>query len=148
MNGFVIAFAIVGIIVAVIAVVLFGAWAVSFYATVAVKTFKQRLSEYVDVQKEHNTKKNEARRERLAKSREQKEMHKNEMLEAKMASRQRVFEMKKQAEEEKLRKSEKKVAQKLNVEIPKEEVKLVEKKAEPKKEKADSVETEVKKEEK
>jgi len=65
-----------------------------------------------------------------------------------MASRQRVFEMKKQAEEEKLRKSEKKVAQKLNVEIPKEEVKLVEKKAEPKKEKADSVETEVKKEEK
>ena len=118
MNAFVIGFAVVGIIVAIVAVILFGAWAVSFYATVAVRTFKQHLNEYTEVQKEHNTKKNEARKERLAKSREQKQRHKDEMLQAKLESKQRIFEMKKKAQEEKLKANEEKVANKLQLSLP------------------------------
>ncbi len=123
MNGFVIAFAVVGIVVACLAVLLFGAWAISFYVTVAVRSFKYNLGEYCKVQKEHIEAKSAARKARLAKTREQKLKQKEELLDSKLASQQRVFEMKKKAQEIKQKESEAKVATSLGMDIlPAEEI--------------------------
>ena len=124
MDGFVIAFAVVGIIVASLAVLLFGAWAISFYVTVAVRSFKYNLGEYCKVQKEHIEAKSAARKARLTKTREQKLKQKEELLDSKLASQQRVFEMKKKAQEIKQKENEAEVANSLGMDIlPAEETK-------------------------
>ncbi len=87
-------FAIIGIIVSILAVLLFVVWAVSFYSSMAVKTFKYNLGEYCKVKKEHIEKNAQARRLRLAKSREQKNKQKEEMQNIKLQAKQDLFEIK------------------------------------------------------
>ena len=88
-------FAIIGIIISILAVILFVAWAVSFYSSVAIKTFKYNLTEYCRVKNEHIEKKSQARRIRLAKAREQKIQHQNELQAIKLQTKQEIFEIKK-----------------------------------------------------
>ena len=88
-------FLIVIILLLILAVILFVAWAVSFYSSVAIKTFKYNLSEYCRVKNEHIEKKSQARRIRLAKSREQKIQHQNELQAIKLQTKQEIFEIKK-----------------------------------------------------
>jgi len=88
-------FAIIGIIISILAVILFVAWAVSFYSSVAIKTFKYNLSEYCRVKNEHIEKKSQARRVRLEKSREQKLKHQAELQDIKLQTKQEIFEIKK-----------------------------------------------------
>lgn len=87
-------FAIIGIIVSILAVLLFVAWAVSFYSSVAIKTFKYNLGEYCKVKKEHIEKNSQARRLRLAKSREQKNKQKEEMQNIKLQTKRDLYEIK------------------------------------------------------
>lgn len=87
-------FAIIGIIVSILAVLLFVVWAVSFYSSVAIKTFKYNLGEYCKVKKEHIEKNSQARRLRLAKSREQKNKQKEEMQNIKLQTKRDLYEIK------------------------------------------------------
>ena len=88
-------FGIIGIIVSILAVILFVAWAVSFYGGVAFKTFKYNIEEYTKIKREHIEKNTQARRIRWAKSREQKNNQKSEMQAIKLQSKQDLFEIKK-----------------------------------------------------
>lgn len=88
-------FAVIGIIVSILAVLLFVVWAVSFYSSMAIKTFSYNLGEYCKVKKEHIEKNAQARRLRLAKSREQKNKQKEEMQNIKLQAKQDLFEIKK-----------------------------------------------------
>lgn len=114
MDGFVVAFAVVGIIVGIISVGIILVWAVCFFVTIGVKTFKYNVETYSKVQKEHIEAKGEAKKARLAKKREQDIKHKNEQLDKELESKEKIFQLKQQERDVKLRQAEARAQEDLN----------------------------------
>lgn len=131
MNGFLVFFGIIGIIVALFAIVVIAIYAGSF-VLVAIKAFKTNVKAMTEVQKEHIVACAESRKARLQKKRELTLAHKDEkasksleMKKKKILLEDKKQEVKNKKSQAKLDKAESRISRKEKVEeLVAEEVKV------------------------
>lgn len=108
-------FGVFGMIVAGIICLIALVWATCFAVRILVKTFTSTVENFNSVEKEHISKKYEARRDRLAQKRIKDNEHKQEILDLKLAKQEEIHKIKLQKLEEKLNQQVEETATKNNI---------------------------------